>query len=738
MWCRTATRSALVALMIVLCGACISSPAESDSGDGAWAGEVFQFSAADEVFVAEGKPFRQVGLLLVGGPAVVRVELRDGDRWSEPFEPEITWQEGELRVGRLLLGADYGAARLVDGAAFAQAQLQLYPQVSARPDWPLARDLPSVGSASTDGVRTTRQQLLPDWIVTREAWGARDPSRVCGSAHTPRYITVHHTVTPTVDSISPAARVRGIQAYHIDSNGWCDVGYHFLVGQDGRVYQGRSSELRTGAHVGGANTDNVGVSFLGTFTTDIPADDMFAAGADVIRWLSDSYDVPLQRSAVRGHREWGSTECPGGALFDRLDRLLAEAAAGSNPDPDPGPDPDPDPEPADVYEADVDVRILGITDLLAEGDSTAVPDTVAGEQFSAEITVTNGSTQPLEGVELTYLIDVPFAIPGPYRIETDAPAYDRASWTIDAADADVANPSVLSGSGWLYLGSLAPNETKRVVVALMGGVASLDHSVPTKVRAWLRRAVDVYELHDRWDTIPTVDRIGRHVRDESRFDSLPTSSWDFEGDYGLEGWSSCGGPADVVDGALELGPIGCVDSPSWTWIDAGRFDQIVLVVEALTDTEFTLTWDEEQAVDNAVSIPVAGGVSTVVVPVGLRTGWQGDIGWLRLSTAGGPDADRLGEIRILSLWAQDSESRVSTGPGFSTHPPLDLEEAPANVEPELPGVEDDRSGGLSSRSTLESSAGCAVTSGTVGLPGLLGLAAVFVFRRRRVRNLTTV
>ena len=33
--------------------------------------------------------------------------------------------------------------------------------------------------------------------------------------------------------------MKGIQNYHMDSRGWSDIGYNFLVGEDGRIYEVR-------------------------------------------------------------------------------------------------------------------------------------------------------------------------------------------------------------------------------------------------------------------------------------------------------------------------------------------------------------------------------------------------------------------------------------------------------------------------------------------------------------------
>ena len=54
---------------------------------------------------------------------------------------------------------------------------------------------------------------------------------------------------------------------------WSDIGYSFLIGGDGRVYEGRGWE-RVGAHTGGYNSRGYGVSFIGTFTSAYPSQAM--------------------------------------------------------------------------------------------------------------------------------------------------------------------------------------------------------------------------------------------------------------------------------------------------------------------------------------------------------------------------------------------------------------------------------------------------------------------------------
>ena len=50
----------------------------------------------------------------------------------------------------------------------------------------------------------------------------------------------------------------------MDSNGWSDIGYSFLVGGDGNVYEGRGFNIQ-GAHTSGYNSVGYGVCFIGNF-----------------------------------------------------------------------------------------------------------------------------------------------------------------------------------------------------------------------------------------------------------------------------------------------------------------------------------------------------------------------------------------------------------------------------------------------------------------------------------------
>lgn len=190
-------------------------------------------------------------------------------------------------------------------------------------------------------------------IVPRSTWGADESIRRGEPEYAPsiRFASVHHTAGTNDYSPSQAAAImRGIQIYHVKSNGWNDIGYNFLVDRYGTVYEGRYGGIDrnvVGAHARGFNTGSVGVAVIGSFgTSAIPA----AAESSLEKLLAWRLDlahvdplssltfvsggserfpagVPVVLRAVSGHRDTGLTSCPGDLLYARLGTIAAATQA---------------------------------------------------------------------------------------------------------------------------------------------------------------------------------------------------------------------------------------------------------------------------------------------------------------------------------------------------------------------------------------------------------------------------
>lgn len=90
-----------------------------------------------------------------------------------------------------------------------------------------------------------------------------------------QFVIVHHEA----GSNSPTDFtnvVRNIYVFHTQSNGWNDVGYNFLVAQDGTIFEGRDGrevmdgDNVLGAHFCGTNTGTMGICLLGNYMTAQP------------------------------------------------------------------------------------------------------------------------------------------------------------------------------------------------------------------------------------------------------------------------------------------------------------------------------------------------------------------------------------------------------------------------------------------------------------------------------------
>ncbi|MDQ3035655.1 MAG: peptidoglycan recognition protein, partial [Myxococcota bacterium] len=179
-----------------------------------------------------------------------------------------------------------------------------------------------------------RSDLARLGVRSRASWGAR-AGRGCSSNTSKYRFAIHHTVSPQRGNV--AAMVRGFQRYHMSTNGWCDIGYHFLVGRDGTVYEGRPL-TQLGAHVGGHNTGNIGIAFVGCFDRScpssmgsrVPSDAAIRGAARVIHRLSRVHGISISTRTLLGHRQHSgqSTACPGQNLLDRLGRLRTLARSG--------------------------------------------------------------------------------------------------------------------------------------------------------------------------------------------------------------------------------------------------------------------------------------------------------------------------------------------------------------------------------------------------------------------------
>jgi hypothetical protein len=157
---------------------------------------------------------------------------------------------------------------------------------------------------------TPRSALV---IVPRRTWTTA-PVR---SNHDPMgritRITLHHTGEHLADTgLDEGEILRRIERYHVDTKGWAAIGYHLLVGRDGRIWEGRPRTCQ-GAHVTDHNPGNLGITVLGDFSDTRPRSAQLSGLKNALDALSKEYGVAHR--AILAHRDLGVTACPGDALY---------------------------------------------------------------------------------------------------------------------------------------------------------------------------------------------------------------------------------------------------------------------------------------------------------------------------------------------------------------------------------------------------------------------------------------
>lgn len=186
------------------------------------------------------------------------------------------------------------------------------------------------------GARTLPDTLIPADVefVSRAEWGARPPVLPM-KAHTLSRLTIHHTGTNQNFNRSVADKLRGLQLFSQRDDSlasgrlkpaWPDVPYHFYVGVDGVVGEGRDWR-----YAGDTNTEYDPAGHLlvvveGNFQKDTLTTAQRRTLDLIVPALAKRFAIPADRLA--SHRDYARTECPGANLYAELPRYRELIRAG--------------------------------------------------------------------------------------------------------------------------------------------------------------------------------------------------------------------------------------------------------------------------------------------------------------------------------------------------------------------------------------------------------------------------
>ncbi|MEN0002894.1 MAG: N-acetylmuramoyl-L-alanine amidase [Bacteroidota bacterium] len=287
-------------------------------------------SVAQPVDLSDVEPFLAYSIAWEGTGEALSIRFSaDGVAWGEweRCERDRHEIEGEV-IKYTVLG-------------FADKEMQFFQLRSQEPVEaatlhafsPGASPRPSLSPGSSAGARACPCPL--PGFQAREDWC---PSGDCPAHPNPAFSTVTHIIihhTATSNSSSDwAAVVRSIWDTHVNTRGWSDIGYNWLIDPDGMIYQGRGNDW-IGAHFCSTNTNTMGVAMLGTFTEVLPQAATLQSLRELVAWKVCESDLdPLGEAFhpssslvlphISGHQDGCATECPGAVFYPTLPTLRQE------------------------------------------------------------------------------------------------------------------------------------------------------------------------------------------------------------------------------------------------------------------------------------------------------------------------------------------------------------------------------------------------------------------------------
>ena len=111
------------------------------------------------------------------------------------------------------------------------------------------------------------------------------------------YLVIHCSATRADQEIT----ADHIRRWHVDDNGWSDIGYHWVIEREGKLQHGRHAQSQ-GAHVRGHNHESIGICLVGGMAENGDPEDNFTPEQWlVLEKLIEVLQVRYPAAQVVGH-----------------------------------------------------------------------------------------------------------------------------------------------------------------------------------------------------------------------------------------------------------------------------------------------------------------------------------------------------------------------------------------------------------------------------------------------------
>ncbi len=183
----------------------------------------------------------------------------------------------------------------------------------------------------------------------RFCWGENDcPADSTPTPTVPTHLIVHHSA-----GFNTSPNYKDVVSYywdfHVNTNGWDDIGYNWLVDPNGVIYEGRGSRVQ-GSHFSCMNSYTLGICMIGNFVNQNPPDTAVTSLIDILAYEASKFNIDpdgmsvhstsqLNLFNISSHRDGNSstapigcpkgTTCPGDSLYSKLPEIRQRLAAKS-------------------------------------------------------------------------------------------------------------------------------------------------------------------------------------------------------------------------------------------------------------------------------------------------------------------------------------------------------------------------------------------------------------------------
>lgn len=190
--------------------------------------------------------------------------------------------------------------------------------------------------------KTKKSNCDKPQTISQGEWRVGLPAPKPGrKSTTVKHCVIHHSAGSNTDTNYVNA-IRNIYLLHTQSNGWDDIGYNFVIAQDGTIFSGRDAlgsgdeDNIQGAHFCAKNSGTMGVCLLGNYNTKSPTPSTLGSLTALLTWklhkenLStfDAFAHPdalgQDLETITMHRSGCPTACPGDSTAQIMDKIRTD------------------------------------------------------------------------------------------------------------------------------------------------------------------------------------------------------------------------------------------------------------------------------------------------------------------------------------------------------------------------------------------------------------------------------